>query len=88
MKKLISQYMAKIGRKGGRISRRALSHDEALEMVRVREARRAYKKFYARCFWSYSPDMVIGKEKVSWVGERLMKLGGMDAWRAGAALCR
>ena len=84
----IRRYFASIGSRGGRRSRRQLSPEQARAMVRVREARRAYRAFYARCFWSSPPDLVITAADVPWVAEQLMRHGGREAWRKGAALCR
>lgn len=57
-------------------------------MVKIREARRAYAKFHAQCFWSYPPDLKIASADVAWVASQLMKHGGRAAWLAGAKLCR
>jgi hypothetical protein len=84
----LKNYLAAIGRRGGSISKRKLSVDEARSMVKVREAGRAYRKFHARCFWSYKPDLKISSKDVAWVAEQLMKNGGREAWQAGAKLCR
>jgi hypothetical protein len=84
----ITKYMAEIGSRGGRKSRRELSSEDARAMVKVREARRAFRKFRARCFWSYRPDLHIGRDEVPWVAEQLMRHGDRDAWRIGARLCR
>jgi hypothetical protein len=43
----VKAYLAEIGRKGGRKSRRTLTPDAARRMVAVREARRAYRRFHA-----------------------------------------
>ena len=40
MKSTVKAYLAEIGRRGGRKSRRALDPETARAMVRVREARR------------------------------------------------
>ncbi|MBI2538068.1 MAG: hypothetical protein HYW06_14125, partial [Gemmatimonadetes bacterium] len=80
--------LAQIGSRGGRKSRRALDPDTARAMVKVREARRAFRRFRTTCFWSYRPDLPIGVDDVPWVAEQLMKQGNRDAWRAGAKLCR
>jgi hypothetical protein len=56
-------------------------------MVRVREARRAYRRYHASCFWSHPPDLEIGLEDVPWVAETLMKHGNREAWRIGRSLC-
>lgn len=82
------QYLAEIGRRGGRKSRRTLSPEAARDMVRVREARKAYRNFHTRCFWSYDPDLQITLDDVPWVAERLMRDGGHEGWELGAKLCR
>jgi len=84
----VRRYLAEIGRRGGLKSRRALDPITARDMVRVREARRAYRRFHAACFWSYRPDLVVAQADVAWVAEQLMKHGNRDAWRIGARLCR
>ena len=84
----VSRYLAEIGARGGRKSRRVLSANTARSMVRVREARRAFRRFRSTCFWSYRPDLVIGASDIAWVAEQLMKHGNRDAWRVGAKLCR
>lgn len=86
--KRTSDYLARIGARGGRKSRRTLDPETARAMVRVREARRAYCLFRAQCFWSYRPDLMIGTVDVPWVAEQLMKHGGREAWLAGVRLCR
>lgn len=84
----IKRYLAEIGARGGRRSRRTLSPEDARAMVRVREARRAFRKYRSQCFWSYRPDVEIGPADVGWVAEQLMKHGDREAWRVGARLCR
>lgn len=84
----VRRYLARIGARGGRRSRRSLLPETARAMVRVREARRAYRRFHASCFWSYRPDLVIRADDVPWVAEQLMKHGNREAWRIGARLCR
>jgi len=87
MEKAVQKYLARIGQTGGRKSRRSLDPETARGMVRVREARRAYRRFRTQCFWSYRPDLVIGKDDVKWVAETLMKHGNREAWRIGRSLC-
>ena len=84
----IRKYLAEIGRRGGLKSRRNLDPETARAMVHVREARRAFRRFYADCFWSYRPDLVIGRDDVAWVAEQLMRHGTREAWLTGARLCR
>ncbi len=80
-------YLAEIGRRGGRKSRRTLDSETARDMVRVREARRAYRRFHTRCFWSFDPDYEIGSADVAWVARQLRKHGGRDAWDVARKLC-
>jgi len=84
----LTDYLAKIGRQGGKKSRRALPPDTARGMVRVREARRVYRRFHAECFWSFDPDYRIGPSDIAWVAEQLRKHGGRDAWEIASRLCR
>lgn len=85
MNNSVRDYLATIGRRGGTRSRRTLDPETARNMVRVREARRAY----ARCFWSYRPDLRITLADVPWVAEQLMKHGDREAWHLAHRLqCR
>jgi hypothetical protein len=84
----VRDYLASIGRAGGRKSRRTLSSEAARRMVAVREARKAYRRFHRSCFWSYRPDLEIGMDDVEWVAEQLMKHGNREAWLIGKSLCR
>jgi len=82
------RYLSEIGRRGGRASRRSLTTEQARAMVRLREARRSYRRFHTLCFWSFSPDYVIQPSDIPWVAQRLMEFGGRDGWELGAKLCR
>jgi len=84
----VRAYLADIGRRGGRKSRRRLDPAAAREMVRLREARRAFRQFHAQCFWSSDPDYTVTARDVPWVAEQLMKFGGRRGWEVGARLCR
>ncbi len=88
MDNTIHEYLAEIGRRGGRKSRRTLDPETARAMVRVREARRAFRQFHATCFWSYRKDLDIGLADVDWVADTLRKNGDMRAWRRAGRLCR
>ncbi len=81
------KYLQEIGRKGGKASRRTLDPQTARRMVAVREARRAYRRFHASCFWSSPPDLEIGMDDVEWVARQLMKHGDREAWLVGKSLC-
>ena len=84
----IRRYLAEIGARGGRKSRRTLTPEAARAMVRVREARRAFRRYRTTCFWSYAPDLVITAADVPWVAEQLMRHGDREAYLAGDRLCR
>ncbi len=84
----VRNYLAEIGRRGGTKSRRTLDPDTAREMVRVREARRAYRTYYPSCFWSYRHDLTITRDDIPWVAEQLRKHGDRAAWLIAAKLCR
>ncbi|MDA1082260.1 MAG: hypothetical protein O2973_11420 [Gemmatimonadetes bacterium] len=84
----IKRYLAEIGRRGGTKSRRTLDRATARDMVRVREARRAFRRFRTSCFWSYRADLVITLADIAWVADQLMKHGNREAWRVGTRLCR
>jgi len=88
MDKSIKDYFSSIGEKGGRLSRRKLEPEISRNMLKVREARRAYREYYAQCFWSYKPDLKISLNDVAWVGFQIMKHGGREAWIKGTKLCR
>lgn len=82
----LKEYLSANGRRGGRASKRKLSGEDARTMVKIREAGRAYRKYHAKCFWSYKLDLKITSKDVGWVAEQLMKYGGRDAWLAAAKL--
>ena len=84
----VRNWLAEIGRRGGKKSRRTLAPETARLMVKVREARRAYRRFHTECFWSFDPDYRIGPADIVWVADQLKKHGGRDAWLLGSKLCR
>ena len=83
----VRKYLAEIGSRGGRKSRRKLDPATARRMVRVREARRAYRRYFTRCFWSYDPQLEIKAADVPWVAEQLMRYGDRQAWHLAQRLC-
>ncbi len=84
----LRRHFSRLGRAGGQKSRRSLSSEEARAVVRVREARRAYRQFHTQCFWSFDPALRITRAEVPWVAERLMTFGGREGLERGAKLCR
>jgi hypothetical protein len=86
--KTISAYMSAIGSKGGRKSRRQLDSMKAKEMVRLREARKAFKAFHATCFWSSPRDYTVKAKDLDWIIDQLKQNGGRAGWERADKLCR
>ena len=84
----VRRYMAEIGRRGGKRSRRHLDPEDARAMVKVREPRRAYRRYHVQCFWSSDPELEITAQHVRWVAAQLKKNGDRAAWTIGMKLCR
>jgi hypothetical protein len=84
----VSAYLSRIGRKGGLKSRRSLSSEEARNMVRLREARRAFRTFYSPCFWYMREDMAITLADVPEIARGLRQNGGRQGFLLAAKLCR
>ena len=77
----LRQHLRTIGRRGGLRSRRRLDPEAARDMVRVREARRAYHRFHTYCFPAFPADLRITREDLAWVADRLRRLGDARAQR-------
>jgi len=84
----IRAYLAEIGRRGGRKSRRRLSSEQARDMVRVREARRAFREFHAQCFWYMPKGTRITLADIPEVARGLRQNGGRRGFLLAARLCR
>jgi len=84
----VSAYLAEIGRKGGVKSRRRLSAEDARNMVRVREARRAFRMFHAQCFWYMRKDMDVTLADIPEIVRGLRQNGGRRGFLLAAKLCR
>ncbi len=84
----ISAYMAKIGGKGGRKSRRRLDSETARSMVRLREARKAFREFRSTCFWSSPVDYRVMAGDIPWIIKQLKRHGGRAGWNRAERLCR
>ena len=66
-----------------------MNESEQLDRARRLElARKAFKDFYARCFWSYREDAEIGEEDISGIIRELRHYGGAKGYQAVAKLCR
>ena len=86
--KEVRDYLAEIGRRGGARSRRRLSPEQARDMVRVREARRAFRRFRARCFWHLREDLEVGLEDIPEIVRGLRQHGGREGFLLAEKLCR
>ncbi len=83
----VKAYLAEIGRKGGKKSRRRLSPEQARNMVRVREARRAFREYHAQCFWFMRPDARISLADIDEVARGLRQNGGRRGFLLAARIC-
>lgn len=58
-----------------------LRREERLEL-----ARKAYKEFYAQCFWSYREDLEVTEELIPFIIRGLRRNGGHAGYRVVARL--
>lgn len=84
----VRRYLAEIGRRGGTKSRRQLSPEDARRMVRMREARRAFREFHAQCFWYLQEDLQITDADIPEIVRGLRQNGGRRGFLLAARLCR
>jgi hypothetical protein len=63
-------------------------NDPVARARRLELARKAYRDFYAQCFWSYREDAEITEEKIPFVIRRLREHGGHAGYRTAAEICR
>lgn len=84
----IRKYLAQIGRLGGLRSRRTLTREAARDMVAVREARRAYRRFHEECFAPAPADLRVYRDDVPWLAERLIRHGGSTAQDVGRRIAQ
>jgi len=83
----VSAYLAEIGRRGGAKSRRHLTAEQARHMVRMREARRIYRRYYAQCFWYLRPDLMPTPADLPEIARGLRQHGGRAGFLLAAKLC-
>jgi hypothetical protein len=84
----VRAYLAGIGRKGGLKSRRSLSAEDARNMVRLREAKRAFSLFRSQCFWYMRENMDITLADVPEIARGLRQNGGRQGYLLASRLCR
>jgi hypothetical protein len=61
--------------------------DAAARQRRLDLARKAFREFYAQCFWSYREDAEITEDKIPFVIRGLREHGGQAGYRIAAELC-
>jgi hypothetical protein len=62
--------------------------DTANRQRRLDLARKAFREFYAQCFWSYREDAEITEDKIAFVVRGLREPGGLAGYQVAAELCR
>jgi hypothetical protein len=62
--------------------------DTALRQCQLDLAKKAYREFYAQCFWSYREDAEITEDKIEFVIRGLRENGGLAGYQVAAELCR
>ena len=55
---------------------------------RVELAQRAFKEFFAQCFWSCDPNLVVTEKHIPLIMRELRHNGGHKGYRIVAELCR
>ncbi len=83
----IRAYLAVIGQRGGRKSRRSLTAEQAREMVQIREAKRAFRAFRTQCFWYMAPDINITRVDLPEIARGLRTYGGREGYRLAVKIC-
>jgi hypothetical protein len=61
--------------------------DTAVRQRRLELAQKAFRDFYAQCFWSYREDAEITEDKIPFVIRGLREHGGLAGYQIAAALC-
>jgi hypothetical protein len=61
--------------------------DAAARKRRLELARKAFREFYAQCFWSYREDADITEDKIPFVIRGLREHGGLAGYQVAAELC-
>jgi hypothetical protein len=64
------------------------SRDAMVRQRRIDLAQKAFREFYALCFWSYREDTEITEDKITFVIRGLREHGGLAGYQAAAELCR
>lgn len=62
--------------------------DSAFRQQRLDLAKKAFREFYAQCFWSYREDAEITEDKIAFVIRGLREHGGLAGYQIAAEICR
>jgi hypothetical protein len=62
--------------------------DTGVRQRRLDLAKKAFREYYAQCFWSYREDAEITEEKIAFVIRGLREHGGLAGYKVAAELCR
>ncbi len=62
--------------------------DAAARRHRLELAQKAFREFYAQCFWSYREDAEITEDKIPFIIRGLREHGGLPGYQMAAKLCR
>ncbi|MBI2925459.1 MAG: hypothetical protein HYY24_07115 [Verrucomicrobia bacterium] len=62
--------------------------EQAKRASRLEIARRAFQEYFAQCFWSSDPNIVIQEEDIPFVVRGPRYHGGHKGYRIAAELCR
>jgi hypothetical protein len=58
--------------------------DTAVRQHRLDLAKKAFREFYAQCFWSYREDAEITEDKIAFVIRGLREHGGLAGYKVAA----
>lgn len=84
----VKKFMARIGSRGGKKSRRKLTPEQARRMVAVREAQKAYDRHRHEYFWYAKEGLTIKEEGVPFVIKGLMNEGNRAAFEKARRIKR
>lgn len=88
MAEQVSEYLARIGSRGGKKSRRGLTREQARRMVAVREAQKAYDTHRSEYFWYARDGVKIDEASVPFVVQGLMNEGDRAAFEKARRIKR
>jgi hypothetical protein len=71
----------------GEIDQSLRAGADAARQRRLDLAQKAFREFYAQCFWSYREDTEITEDKIGFVIRGLREHGGLAGYRIAAELC-